>query len=763
MNRRGLLFYFVSTISVNVAEALADNSKLLKEIHTFKSKDDADSFAIMSGDICRFPSGMYQIVVDAELVANGATVLALPRTGRHAVLLPNETLRDFAALLADTRTLRYVTTGDVVTIATGYRYRVANPDATNHHLTTAGGVKLYVALDQDGYCAVEAWGVTGDGSADDRVRMQAAVAATPYLRWQSREYLLGAMVDAPPGYKSHHKICLLAAGTDISWRTVGQTTLRITDALQAGAHANDIGILFQYDAGSFSAPGFIFDENAAGQGYGAPLGLYGVLDINLNGVTVRNCSPLRMGASATRLGGTVTGFVRGENGRGTFVVGSKPGGVKRYIGFGADLSNSRGGVVIEAEDVDRRLLNHKVDTAVIGQIVGRHIHDDINAVEFVKIENGAKRVSVAQIDLEDASSSVTGRATALSIKAGQGTPDPMDSVQVGQINVKDASQAIWLESESALPIGDLRVDAIHVERTRLILDCRNSYGHGAGVVRSVDIGTVQGVVVDPSMSTSGTAFAVSTNPASSAPNDRAPHLQQFKLGGGYLTSVGTRAFSVRGVNRFEVRNLTVDAHLSTSPSGGYAGTNYNLIEADEIILDGVTLRGFAGSNTPLVLCPKISCRLIGLDLTAGAGATTALLLGGSGTVLIDSCTFRGATNALNFTASTGTFNAATAVNTSTDQIKISSHVFRHGEKVRYTAGTTPIGGLTTGMDYYVLWVDANTIQLSTSLRGTPINITSAGVGEASFKRVLNVLARNNINECSVFEVNSANLMRYLAR
>jgi hypothetical protein len=66
------------------------------------------------------------------------------------------------------------------------------------------------------------------------------------------------------------------------------------------------------------------------------------------------------------------------------------------------------------------------------------------------------------------------------------------------------------------------------------------------------------------------------------------------------------------------------------------------------------------------------------------------------------------------------------------------------------------------MDYYVLWVDANTIQLSTSLRGAPINITSVGMGTASFKRVLNVLARNNINECNVFEENSVNAMRYLS-
>lgn len=62
--------------------------------------------------------------------------------------------------------------------AGGYRYEEAASDASDHHLTTAGGVKLYV-LPGDGGYSVMAFGAAGDGSTDDTEAFAAALTAAP--------------------------------------------------------------------------------------------------------------------------------------------------------------------------------------------------------------------------------------------------------------------------------------------------------------------------------------------------------------------------------------------------------------------------------------------------------------------------------------------------------------------------------------------------------------------------------------------------------
>ena len=81
-----------------------------------------------------------------------------------------------------------------------------------------------------------------------------------------------------------------------------------------------------------------------------------------------------------------------------------------------------------------------------------------------------------------------------------------------------------------------------------------------------------------------------------------------------------------------------------------------------------------------------------------------------------------------------TFNGASAVDPDTDQITISSHILQTGDKVTYTKGSNAaVVGLTTGTDYYVIKVDANTIKLATSSynaeNGTAVDITADGANE----------------------------------
>lgn len=74
--------------------------------------------------------------------------------------------------------------------------------------------------------------------------------------------------------------------------------------------------------------------------------------------------------------------------------------------------------------------------------------------------------------------------------------------------------------------------------------------------------------------------------------------------------------------------------------------------------------------------------------------------------------------------------ANTAVNTTSNQFTITAHVFFTGLHVRYTGVGTAPTPITTGVDYYVIRIDANTVQLATSLEnalaGTAIDISATG-------------------------------------
>lgn len=92
-------------------------------------------------------------------------------------------VEDVADLLANT-TITYtagstfaVSAGSVVrTRAEGFAYQVAASGASDHHVTTAGGVKLYVLPGGEGYNA-KAFGAVGNGVVDDTARVQAFLDA----------------------------------------------------------------------------------------------------------------------------------------------------------------------------------------------------------------------------------------------------------------------------------------------------------------------------------------------------------------------------------------------------------------------------------------------------------------------------------------------------------------------------------------------------------------------------------------------------------
>lgn len=113
--------------------------------------------------------------------ANSAADAAL--SAAQAALFDNIFIDDVTTLLVDT-TLSYslgpgtqVAVGDYIqTRAEGFSYEIAASGATDHHITTAGGVKLRVLPDVDGRMNIRAFGAVSDGVTDNTFAFTRAMA-----------------------------------------------------------------------------------------------------------------------------------------------------------------------------------------------------------------------------------------------------------------------------------------------------------------------------------------------------------------------------------------------------------------------------------------------------------------------------------------------------------------------------------------------------------------------------------------------------------
>ena len=85
---------------------------------------------------------------------------------------------------------------------------------------------------------------------------------------------------------------------------------------------------------------------------------------------------------------------------------------------------------------------------------------------------------------------------------------------------------------------------------------------------------------------------------------------------------------------------------------------------------------------------------------------------------------------------------STGISTSLNTITLKSHGYKSGEVIKYTSGTTAIGGLSDG-SYYVTKIDTDNIKLSQVGVGSTspefyyaneeyINLTSSGSGTQTF-------------------------------
>jgi hypothetical protein len=125
-----------------------------------------------------FNNGQQLSTVRNILNSNAGDINALQAQSVRSV-------RDVTSLLADTSltynsgSINTVIAGDILqTRAENFSYQVAASGATNQHLTTAGGVKIYALTSN-----VQAFGAVGDGVTNDTAAIQAAIAAAAVYKY----------------------------------------------------------------------------------------------------------------------------------------------------------------------------------------------------------------------------------------------------------------------------------------------------------------------------------------------------------------------------------------------------------------------------------------------------------------------------------------------------------------------------------------------------------------------------------------------------
>ena len=137
--------------------------------------------------------------------------------------------------------------------------------------------------------------------------------------------------------------------------------------------------------------------------------------------------------------------------------------------------------------------------------------------------------------------------------------------------------------------------------------------------------------------------------------------------------------------------------------------------ANEVITystSGTPIGGLTSGNTYYAISPTTNT--FQLSATSG-GSAIPITTPGSGTQ--------------NFTPVSDTLTSA-------------SHGLSNGNAVVYTAGSTPISGLTNGNTYYVISSATNTLQLAATSGGTKINLTSAGNGSFTYMPSSNAITAN---------------------
>jgi hypothetical protein len=179
-----------------------------------------------------------------------------------------------------------------------------------------------------------------------------------------------------------------------------------------------------------------------------------------------------------------------------------------------------------------------------------------------------------------------------------------------------------------------------------------------------------------------------------------------------------RPASARAIVSTVGQEITIDVNANNVLNGASQNVNFN---------------NFRLTN----LAPPVSARDAATKEYADSVA--------QGLTLKEACV---AASTVNFSSTYfNTTGTVSAVNTGADSFTINNHGFNTGERVYISSTGLIPGGVSANVQYFVINIDANTIQLATSAAnaagGTQIDITSTGTGTITIAHTLYLLASVN--------------------
>lgn len=210
-----------------------------------------------AADVADFVESLDDRVAALLVAGAGITLSYDDAAGALTIVNTDHRFNYVADVLADTSMI-YLNTAVGATVKAHrdfFRWIVAASDAVDQHVTTAGGLKLYVLPNEDGYY-INAFGAIGDGATINTTALQKAL-----------DVAAGEVLRAKPG--NYYTLALLPPSNTTFICTKGKVTLTM-----AGVDTGNL--LAQTDKTGLTLRGLRFVGNNSGSatGNGAALRVY---------------------------------------------------------------------------------------------------------------------------------------------------------------------------------------------------------------------------------------------------------------------------------------------------------------------------------------------------------------------------------------------------------------------------------------------------------------------------------------------------------
>ncbi|MCB1330455.1 MAG: hypothetical protein KDK28_13935 [Maritimibacter sp.] len=347
----------------------------------------------------------------------------------------------------------------IVTQSEGFGYAVAAPEATDHHVATAGGVKLYVLPGSDGRANIRAFGATGIAGDDQDAAMVAAAAFPAPVAFPKGTYDFStnlSPVSEWVGIDKGNNAFALSDGAELRffgtglaldlWYGFEDFTLRSMAAGQSGIRIKG-GIGYRY------GPGRIFDFDGIGMAIGdSPTYAAYFLDIGSFEINNQN----RDGAIGFLISGGATPNSNANRIQCPFVKGR----FKRYFDISGHANILIGGDAEPDENAVTGGIDEVIRIAGIGNVwmspyiepIGGDFPDVMFRFESTSVSNKVRDVYAPSWPIPFASTLDAGTGNAVEINQTGANFTPSIGVPKSSVNLLPNAHFLNLKTDG-MPVG----------------------------------------------------------------------------------------------------------------------------------------------------------------------------------------------------------------------------------------------------------------------------------------------------------------------